>query len=140
MPSSVRYELELPISFSTFTDATTAALWQQFHDAHNARFGFNIPREIIEIVNFSATVVSVTPKPEFREIEAAAGDPEPVGTRSVVFPDGRRETAIYRRQDLKRGHRIPGPAVIEEAASVTVVNAGHNLVVDRYGNLMIGSD
>ena len=134
------YELELPISFEVFTDTTTVALWQQFHDAHNARFGFNIPREIIEIVNFSATVVSVTPKPEFREIAAATGNAEPVGTRSVVFPDGRRDTAIYRRQDLRNGHRIAGPAVIEEAASVTIVNAGHNLTVDRYGNLLIGSD
>ena len=48
--------------------------------------------------------------------------------------------SIYRRQDLKSGHRIAGPTVIEEAASVTVLNAGHNLVVDRYGNLMIGSE
>ena len=35
---------------------------------------------------------------------------------------------------------MAGPAVIEEAASVTVVNAGHNLTVDRYGNLMIGGE
>ncbi len=53
------YELELPLGFDTFDAATTTALWQQFHDAHFARFGFNIPGEIIEIVNFSATVVSV---------------------------------------------------------------------------------
>ncbi len=133
------YELELPVEFEAFTDESTAALWQQFHEAHNARFGFNIPREIIEIVNFSATVVSVTPKPEFVEIEAAKGDPEPVETRSVVFPDGRQETPIFRRDALRAGHRIAGPAVVEEAASVTVVNGGHELTVDRYGNLMIAS-
>ncbi len=133
------YELELPISFATFDDETTPLLWQQFHEAHNARFGFNIPGEIIEIVNFSATVVSVTPKPEFREIEAASGDATPVETRSVVYPDGRKETPIFRREQLKCGHRIAGPAVIEEAASVTVLNQGHTVEVDRYGNLLIGS-
>ncbi len=59
------YELELPIGFDAFTPETTQLLWQQFHAAHAARFGFDIPGEIIEIVNFSATVVSTTPKPEF---------------------------------------------------------------------------
>ena len=90
-------------------------------------------------MNFSATVVSVTPKPEFREIEAASGDATPVETRSVVYPDGRKETPIFRREQLKCGHRIAGPAVIEEAASVTVLNQGHTVEVDRYGNLLIGS-
>src|SRR5262249_17357783 len=36
------YELELPISFEVFSPETTAALWEQFHTAHRARFGFDI--------------------------------------------------------------------------------------------------
>ena len=44
---------------------------------------------------------------------------------------------IYRRDQLAAGHLIDGPAVIEEAASVTVVNPGQRLAVDRYGHLVI---
>ena len=69
------YELELPIAFDAFSPQSTAALWEQFHAAHLSRFGFDIPGEVIEIVNFSATVVSVTPKPVFREIERGSGEP-----------------------------------------------------------------
>jgi N-methylhydantoinase A len=131
------YELELSIAFHTFTPETTAALWEQFHAAHRARFGFDIPGEVIEIVNFSATVISVTPKPVFLEIEAAKGDPRPVARRSVVYLDGMREAPVYRRDVLRSGHRIVGPAIVEEAASVTVLNPGHAITVDRFGNLAI---
>jgi N-methylhydantoinase A len=131
------YELELPIAFDTFTPETTAALWNQFHAAHLARFAFDIPGETIEIVNFSATVVSTTPKPVFREIERASGDPKPVEKRSVVYVDGHHESPVFRRDALRAGHRIKGPAIIEEAASVTVLNPGQAIDVDRFGNLAI---
>ena len=37
---------------SASTDDAIEQLWQRFHDAHEARFGFSIPGEIIEIVNY----------------------------------------------------------------------------------------
>ncbi|MGH7210281.1 MAG: hypothetical protein ACREF1_02315, partial [Acetobacteraceae bacterium] len=107
------------------------------HAAHKARFGFDIPGEVIEIVNFSATVVSVTPKPVLRELAPAAADPKPVETRSVHYVDGRKSVPVFRRDTLRAGHRIAGPAIIEETASVTVLNPGHQLAVDRFGNLAI---
>ena len=83
------YELELPISFDKFDDATTTRLWDQFHAAHQSRFGFSIPGEIIEIVNFSATIVSITPKPDFQLSGGSRRiDAKPVGHRSVMFPKG----------------------------------------------------
>ena len=69
------YELELPIGFERFSAETTEQLWQAFHEAHKARFGFSIPGEIIEIVNYLATAVSLTPKPELRPIAQATGAP-----------------------------------------------------------------
>jgi N-methylhydantoinase A len=131
------YELELPVSFDTFTPEATQGLWAQFHAQHLARFGFEIPGEIIEIVNFSATVVSATPKPVFKEIAQSSGHPKAIETRSVMFVEGRRETSVYRRAALRDGDKIEGPGLIEEAASVTVLNPHHTLRVDRFGNLLI---
>ncbi len=131
------YELELPIAFESFDAATTERLWRDFHDAHLARFGFNIPGEIIEIVNFSATVVSITEKPEFRRLRAANGHARPVERRSVMYSGGRLDTPVFRRHDLLAGHHFEGPAAVEEAASVTIVNPGQTLTVDPYGNLLL---
>ena len=102
-----------------------------------ARFGFNIPREVIEIVNFTSTAVSVTDKPDLLQIGRAAGDPTPTASRSVMFADGWRDTPIYQREELRQGHKIAGPAIVEEAASVTVLNPGQSLSVDAYGNLLL---
>ena len=102
-------------------------------------FGFNIPGEIIEIVNFSATIVSITPKPDFQPLEKAVGEAMPTSHRSVMFPNGRLDTPVFRRDDLRAGHRIAGPAVVEEAASVTILNPGQSLTVDPYGNLLLAT-
>ncbi len=131
------YELELPIAFERFAAGTTDRLWQAFHDTHKARFGFSIPGEIIEIVNYLATAVSITPKPELPRIAPAEGAAMPVETRAVGYPDGRHVVPVYRRGQLAVGHVIEGPAVIEEAASVTVLNPGQRLAVDPYGHLVI---
>ncbi len=132
------YELEIPLAFDAFTDETTPKVWQAFHDLHKARFGFNIPREVIEVITVKATAVSLTDKPDLATIAAQSGAPEAVGMRSVVFDDGRHETPIYHRADLKDGHTLTGPAIIEEPVSVTVLRPGQPLKVDRYGNLLIG--
>jgi N-methylhydantoinase A len=133
------YELEIPISFDSFTDETTPQLWQAFHDMHEARFGFNIPREVIEVITVKATTVSLTEKPEFATIGDSAGAAaEAVARREVTFEGGRHDTPIYDRADLRAGHRIAGPAIVEEAASVTVLRPDQNLRVDAYGNLLIG--
>jgi N-methylhydantoinase A len=51
-------------------------------------------------------------------------------------------TPVYRRDLLKNGNEITGPALIEEHASTTVVQPGDVVKVDLYGNLQIsiGSD
>lgn len=131
------YELELPISADALVDERVPELWSAFHAAHEARFGFGIPGETIEIVNYLVTVVSIGDKPEFPEVAKAEGTPEPIALRQVVFPSGAASTPIYRRERLGDGHVIEGPAVIEEAASVTIVNPGQRLSVDRFGTLHI---
>ncbi len=133
------YELELPIDFEAFDDAVTERMWQAFHDLHQARFGFNVPNSIIEVVNFMVTAVSVTEKPDLPTLAEATGPAAPIATRPVIYDDGTHDAPIYKRDDLRAGHAIDGPAVVEEAASVTVIRRGQRLTVDIYGNLGIGT-
>ncbi len=133
------YEIELPIDSDVFAGAATEHLWQAFHELHQARFGFNVPNSIIEVVNFMVTVVSVTEKPDLPTLADASAPAEPVGRRPVVLDDGTHDTPIYERDTLLAGHMFDGPAVVEEAASVTVLRRGQRLNVDTYGNLRIGT-
>ncbi|MFL5332087.1 MAG: hydantoinase/oxoprolinase family protein [Geminicoccaceae bacterium] len=131
------YELELAVSEADLADGATANLWQSFHAAHEARFGFAIPGEIIEIVNYTTTVISCTPKPDLPRLARAEADPTPVAERAVRYAGGIAATPVYRRDSLRDGHALAGPALIEEAASVTVVEPGQRLTVNAFGHLLV---
>jgi N-methylhydantoinase A len=133
------YELELPIGDEALADDRIAALWDAFHAAHEARFGFAIPGEPIEIVNLTVTAISRTERPTDRELDAGMPEGRATGERSVRFTSGSRTTPVYMRDTLAPGQTIAGPALVEEAASVTVVEPGQHLTVDRFGHLVIGA-
>jgi N-methylhydantoinase A len=114
----------------------------RFDDVHQLRYGTHAPNEPAEIVSLRATVTGVMKKPVPERI--AAGGRAPVaaarrGERPVFFAEhGRAEkTPIFKRDALKSGNRIAGPALIEEHASTTLVPPGDRLEVDALGNLVI---
>jgi N-methylhydantoinase A/oxoprolinase/acetone carboxylase beta subunit len=70
---------------------------------------------------------------------ARAQKAKPRTLRSMMF-DGwsrPRSCEVHSRYDLKVGHTIAGPAVIEEAESTTVIGPDGKAVIDRYGNIVI---
>lgn len=131
------YELEVPVAFETFDADTVQQAWATFHDLHKARFGFNIPREVIEVITFKVTAVSVRETPTLPTLPKAAGAPEPTAHRQVHYDDGAMQAAVYDRATLGDGAVIEGPALVEEPASVTVLRPDQTLTVDSHGNLII---
>jgi N-methylhydantoinase A len=132
------YEMEIPIDAETFNDAEIATLLETFHSQHEARFGFRLA-DPMEIVNFLVAGIARTGRMAVPEIAAAETGAAPHSRRPVWFGDGWRDTPVYRRDDFRAGHTIPGPALVEENASVTVLDPDKSLSVDRFGNLMIAS-
>ena len=130
------YELEIPIETDAFTDNDVATILDTFHGQHEARFGFRLADQM-EIVNFLVTGIARTGELQFPLIAEASGPAEPISHRPVWFGDSWIETPVYARNDLKAGHAVTGPALIEENASVTVLAPGKSLTVDSYGNLLI---
>jgi N-methylhydantoinase A len=131
------YELELILNFERFEDDAVAALWTLFHNTHQSRFGFSTPGEIIEIVTFSVTAVAKTQKPELADLPDATCPPDRHDQRNVWFVGGAQLVSVFQRKHLRPGHELHGPALIEEDASVTVLDAGHRLRLHRSGHLLI---
>ena len=132
------YELELEVDAAALSPgADVEELWQSFHDAHKARFGFNTKGDIIEIVNFGVTAVAATALPEMPKLDRADGPPKPAARRNVGYVQGRFDVPVFDRAILRGGHALDGPLIVEEAASVTVVGPGQRLTVDDYGHLLI---
>jgi N-methylhydantoinase A len=131
------YELELLVEADEL--AGGEKLWSAFHAAHKTRFGFSTPGEIIEIVNYTVTAVSRSETPDLPRLAQADGPAQPMARRSVAFVDGAHDVPVFQRGALRAGHVIDGPALVEEPASVTVLNPGQRLSVDAWGHLLIAA-
>ena len=58
-----------------------------------------------------------------------------------IYADGQTHAGtLYDRARLSPGNVVPGPAVIMEMDSTTLVLPGHVAEVDRFGNLLIRPD
>ena len=56
----------------------------------------------------------------------------------MVFGDGDAlRTAVHRRDALRPGARIDGPAIVEQLDSTVVVPPGDGAQVDGYSNILI---
>ena len=98
-------------------------------------------------MSLRVTVMGRMKKPPRNEVAAGQETPESQALRAhkpVYFRSAGDyvSTAVYKRDLLKNGNLIQGPALIEEHASTTVVQPGDTVRVDQFGNLQIsiGSD
>src|ERR1700674_4148951 len=101
---------------------------EAFHAAHLRTFGYNYPgQQKVEIVNLCVSGFGAIERPSMPRLAAsAAAAPVQASTRPVYFNGAFRATPVYARAALGPGQRLPGPAVIEEFGSTTVVVPGQD--------------
>jgi N-methylhydantoinase A len=133
------YELSVPVRIDRFAPETIETVWQDFHRRFAERYQFNLPGEPIELVDMAATAVSPIAKPDLPRLAASDAAPVAARSRRVVYEDGAFDVPVYDRAALLAGQRIAGPALVEEAVSVTVLRPGYDLLVDPYGSLEISA-
>ena len=123
------YELTIPAG---------DGLLERFHEEHDRTYGFAAPTEPVEVVSLRLTSVGRIAKPPPRQLDRG-GEVEPKEHRQVFFAEsgGYVDCPIYDRYALPAGAAFPGPAVVEEFDSTTVVHPGFRLQVDDTGNLLI---
>jgi len=132
------YELDVPFDYEEINDENVLEIWNRFHKMHEERFGFKIDREVMEVVTFKVTIIHKTKKPSLKKIDKANEyEVKQKGERSVQFEKETVKTPTFDRASLLAGHKIQGPAIIEESSSSTVVTPGYDIEVDEFGNLHI---
>ncbi len=109
-----------------------------FDDVHRQLFTFALDLDK-ELVNLRAVVQGKPTKVSPPEVRRGGPDPKAAVVSShTVYADGKnRRAKIYDRARLRAGNRVPGPAVVMEMDSTTVILPGHTAVVDKFGNLLI---
>ena len=136
--------VDLPLMY--FEGRDRSAIKRQFDELHKVRYGTSAPKEPADLVSLRVTVLGTMKKPPKHSVEEGSSQPVK-GALRVVKPvyfrqGGWADTPVYKRDLLRAGNKIAGPALIEEHASTTVIQPGDDLRVDELGNLQIsiGSD
>ena len=139
----VRYEgqaFEVPLSIDAATLASDglAGITGRFDDEHRRLFTFNMD-SAHELVNLRA--VALGPLLDLAAPVLAEGDGDPIAAKlrdHALWADGAmRAAVIYDRAKLRSGDRIPGPAIVTEMDSTTLIEAGCTGLVDAVGNILI---
>jgi N-methylhydantoinase A len=132
--------LELP--HDLFVTKDRAGIRRLFDESHERLYGYASTEGDAEIVSVRSSTQGVVPKAKQKRIERGGETPPPnaaTGSRPVHFQiaGGYLDCPTYTRTALKAGNRIPGPVLIEEHASTTVVFPDDTVTVDELGNLVI---
>jgi N-methylhydantoinase A len=134
------YSIDVPLTLTGEGRSATPLdeLYTHFHAEHRRLYGYDIPGEVIEFVNFKVAAIGPTQNPSVREL-ALEGPARPKGERPVYFRQhgGWITTPVFERSTLPAGASLTGPAIVEEPMATTVVHPGEGLEVDRFGNLLL---
>ena len=134
------YEIRVEAPPGPIDSAWIAEVAERFHRAHEREYANAFRDSEIEVVNIGVTGVGHIAEPEVPEPAAApeGSTAEPIGERDAWFEGGgMTPSGVYARDALLAGHRLEGPAVIEQEDSTVLVPPGMGAVVDQAGNIVI---
>ncbi|ATY85986.1 methylhydantoinase [Kyrpidia spormannii] len=136
------YELRIPLPDGHITEEALTAALQQFHRVHESEYGHFFADSPIEIVNIRLTGIGFMPKVQ----KPAAGEGGSlsdalVKTNRTVFRVGGElrtyETAFYNREKIPVNTKFPGPAIVLQKDTTTVIPPDCAAFVDDSGNMII---
>jgi N-methylhydantoinase A len=130
------HEIAVPLPTRPYRDEDAALLHTAFEDAYRRLYSRVIPGVEVEVLSW--VMLLSAPRPAESETIAPPPEhytPEPARSRPVFDPETGEfiEVPIYQRRDLLPGALIPGPAVIVEDETSTVVSRIFHARVDAFG-------
>ncbi len=137
------YELTLPLPSKTLEPGDLAQLLHDFYRAHEQTYGYYADGEPTQFVTFRVEALGVVPKAKLREIPLSLEENPAQAlseTRQIYLgktEGGFVDCPVYHRQALQPGHRLDGPALIEQMDATTLILPGHTAKIDRYTNIII---
>jgi 5-oxoprolinase (ATP-hydrolysing) len=144
-PESVRVTKRVHLRYDGTDSALVVAhgardeMVRSFEAAYRSRYSFLMPDRglIVEAVSVEAVggagAFAETPP----DSAPRAGAPRPAATVDMFTAGRRHRTPVFRRETLRPGDRIDGPAIIAEVNATTVVEPGWRAEVTRLDHLVL---
>ena len=135
------YELTVPCPMPPLKPEDLTLMRQRFDTMHEQNSGHKAETEPVELVSLRLISLGLVPQAKLspgkvtgRKVEEAK-----TGERKVFFgkEHGTLSTQIYSRDLLEPGHKIGGPAIVEQLDTTTVIQPEQDASVDEYRNIII---
>jgi len=135
------YELTVPCTKPPLKPEDLKVMRQRFDTMHEQNSGHKAESEPVELVSLRLISLGLVPQAKLspgkvtgRKVEQAK-----TGERKVFFgkEHGALTTQIYTREHLEPGHKLSGPAIVEQLDTTTVIQPEQEAAVDEYRNIII---
>ena len=112
---------------------------ERFENEYDRLYGHTQPDGIVEISNQRVVGTGALPRLTIGGTGKATRDPVPLEIRSVFVDSGigRRDIPVYAGVDLRPGHAVEGPLLVEERTTTVLVGASDRLEIDAADNLVV---
>ncbi|WP_312528205.1 hydantoinase/oxoprolinase family protein [Paracoccus sp. (in: a-proteobacteria)] len=135
------FELRAEMPAEEVTQANKHLITDSFHAAHKRDYGYSYPEAEVELITLrvigSASVRRIE-IPKIARTDGSSIDRALMFVRTTTFDDGQTlETPRYDRTKLFAGDCVPGPAILVQHNSTTLVPPGYVAETLDYGNTRI---
>jgi N-methylhydantoinase A len=130
------HEIAVPLPARPYRAEDAGELLAAFEAAYRRLYSRVIPGVEVEILSWVLLLSGPVPAADgAAPAEPAPSYPQPARRRAVFDPDGADfvEVAIYERGALPPGAVVPGPAVIIEDETSTVIGGNFDARIDAFG-------
>ncbi len=113
-------------------------LVESFEEAHKKRFGFIMKDKSLVVEAVSVEVIGVTEQVSDPVIKIDdMADPSPIDTVRMYSYGDYHETRVFRREALKPGACIDGPAILTEKTTTIIIETGWQAEVTERDHLIL---
>ena len=134
--------LPIPVARLPLTRDDLEALSEEFAVAHDVTFGYRSDQERLQLVSLKVIGRGIPDSPRLPDEVRIGGEHSPAtGKRQAYFgPEhGWLETPVVHRADLTETPR-PGPLIVEEYDTTTVVRPGWTASRDDWNNIVLSGE
>ncbi len=134
----VRYDgtdTPLPV---TFDNGSVAAAKKSFEAAHKAQFGFVYDDKpmVVEAISVEGADARDQGRAE-SELPLQSADTETGETRKIFCEGAWHDAAVHRREALRPGNRVAGPALIVESHQTIVIEPGWQAEITALDHVLL---
>jgi N-methylhydantoinase A len=133
------HEITVSLPAGDFTAADREKMIKLYEDGYAATFGRTIPGLSVEIMNWTLRLAAEQPAFPKAPPQPADVPAKPRGSRAMYDPADQdmKTVSVYHRADLTAGSYVPGPAIIAEDETTTIVPRSFAARLSPIGALLL---